>query len=228
MCSNFPSARESLSCGGFDFRHSSVRKQPLPVPPAGERKFLSGDLLRFGAVLPGRDGFEVVEPGGHHRRHPRSLRQVQRPDEAPRLRTCPRGRHPACRPQSTVPWRSDRHQTCPPVSRWRSRHVAGRESHVRPRRRPLPDPNFFTDHTGTERNLFRARWWEAPADDTSCRDLVFPASDEIAAVPMSHAARNLFSYQYSRRAILLGLSMNIVSYNRTTYDATRRNHAQTC
>ena len=58
---------------------------------------------------------------------------------------------------------------------------------------PLPEPHFFIDHTGTERYLIRARWWEAPAEDTTCRDLVFPASEQIAEVPVTPAARNLFS-----------------------------------
>ncbi len=58
---------------------------------------------------------------------------------------------------------------------------------------PLPDPHFFTDHTGTKRKQFRARWWEVPGDDIRCRDLVFPASEQIAKVPVDPAARSLFS-----------------------------------
>ncbi len=58
---------------------------------------------------------------------------------------------------------------------------------------PLPDPHFFTDHTGTKRKQFRARWWEVPGDDIHCRDLVFPASEQIAEVPVDPAARRLFS-----------------------------------
>jgi hypothetical protein len=58
---------------------------------------------------------------------------------------------------------------------------------------PLPDPHCFTDHTGTKRKQFRARWWEIPGDDIHCRDLVFPASEQIAEVPVSPAARSLFS-----------------------------------
>jgi hypothetical protein len=58
---------------------------------------------------------------------------------------------------------------------------------------PLPDPHFFTDHTGTKRNMFRARWWEVPDEATTCRDLVFPACDDILPVPVTPAARSLFS-----------------------------------
>jgi len=58
---------------------------------------------------------------------------------------------------------------------------------------PLPDPHFFIDHTGTKRYQIRARWWEAPSIDTTCRNLVFPISLEIADVPIDDAARNLFS-----------------------------------
>jgi len=58
---------------------------------------------------------------------------------------------------------------------------------------PLPKPHSFTDHTGTVRKEFRARWWEMPGDDVMCRDLVFPANDEIAEVPVAHEARGMFS-----------------------------------
>ena len=58
---------------------------------------------------------------------------------------------------------------------------------------PLPDPHLFTDHSGTKRKQFRARWWEIPGDDIHCRDLVFPASEQIAEVPVAPAARSLFS-----------------------------------
>lgn len=57
---------------------------------------------------------------------------------------------------------------------------------------PLPDGLRFTDHTGTARGQFRARWWETPGDDIHCRDLVFPACDQIAPVPVDTAAREMF------------------------------------
>ena len=57
----------------------------------------------------------------------------------------------------------------------------------------LPGSESFTDHTGTRRSLFRARWWEAPVADTLCCDLVFPASDQIASVPITPAAMEMFS-----------------------------------
>ena len=55
---------------------------------------------------------------------------------------------------------------------------------------PLPLPHVFVDHTGTERDNFRARWWEAPADGIHCRDLVFPPDSQIPrlAVPPEAAA----------------------------------------
>jgi hypothetical protein len=58
---------------------------------------------------------------------------------------------------------------------------------------PLPAGHTFTDHTGTPRGRFRARWWESPSDEVLCRDLVFPAHAEIGAVPVDAAARELFS-----------------------------------
>lgn len=44
---------------------------------------------------------------------------------------------------------------------------------------PLPRGISFTDHGGNSRRKFRARWWEAPAPDRSCRDLVFPDDERI-------------------------------------------------
>ena len=58
---------------------------------------------------------------------------------------------------------------------------------------PLPAPHTFKDHTGAVRKHFRARWWEMPGDDVMCRDLVFPANEEIAGVPVDPEARGLFS-----------------------------------
>ena len=58
---------------------------------------------------------------------------------------------------------------------------------------PLPTPHSFMDHTGTERYKFRARWWETPGDEVTCRDLVFPASSEIAEIPVDPEAHELFS-----------------------------------
>jgi hypothetical protein len=70
---------------------------------------------------------------------------------------------------------------------------------------PLPNPHSFIDHTGTERNLIRARWWEFPAEDTTCRELVFPASEQIRAVPLSPAARKLFRpYPLEERPVFFG------------------------
>lgn len=70
---------------------------------------------------------------------------------------------------------------------------------------PLPDGHFFTDHTGTQRSQFRARWWEAPASDTLCRDLVFPASDQIGPVPVAPVAREMFSpYPADARPVFFG------------------------
>ena len=58
---------------------------------------------------------------------------------------------------------------------------------------PLPDPYDFEDHTGIRRKHFRARWWEQPGDDVHCRDLVFPASDQIPEVPVNAEHREIFS-----------------------------------
>lgn len=44
---------------------------------------------------------------------------------------------------------------------------------------PLPSPHTFQDHTGAIRDQFRARWWEHPADNAMCADLVFPANTQI-------------------------------------------------
>jgi hypothetical protein len=48
---------------------------------------------------------------------------------------------------------------------------------------PLPAGIRFADHTGTLRDKFRARWWETPAAGVHCRELVFPANDDIPALP---------------------------------------------
>ena len=70
---------------------------------------------------------------------------------------------------------------------------------------PLPAGRFFTDHTGTQRGQFRARWWETPGDDILCRDLVFPISDQIGAVPVDPAARHMFSpYPADARPVFFG------------------------
>ena len=57
---------------------------------------------------------------------------------------------------------------------------------------PLPPGHSFKDHTGTERFQFRARWWEAPTCEVTCSDLVFPASEQIKPVPVTHEARAMF------------------------------------
>lgn len=57
---------------------------------------------------------------------------------------------------------------------------------------PLPDPHFFLDHTGTKRKQIRARWWESPDKGATCRDLVFPASEQIAEVPVASPSWDLF------------------------------------
>ena len=70
---------------------------------------------------------------------------------------------------------------------------------------PLPDGYFFTDHTGTKRSLFRARWWEAPADDILCDQLVFPVCAQIGAVPVDPAARAMFCpYPTNDRPVFFG------------------------
>jgi hypothetical protein len=53
---------------------------------------------------------------------------------------------------------------------------------------PLPAGKRFADHTGTLRDNFRARWWEAPAAGIHCRDLVFPANADIPALPAAPEA----------------------------------------
>lgn len=53
---------------------------------------------------------------------------------------------------------------------------------------PLPEGHGFLDHTGTRRSRFRARWWIAPEPGARCRDLVFPASDEIPLAPLGAEA----------------------------------------
>jgi hypothetical protein len=57
---------------------------------------------------------------------------------------------------------------------------------------PLPDPHGFFDHTGIWRTDIRARWWEAPADGIYCRDLVFPADDQIKNWPVPPEAAAMF------------------------------------
>jgi hypothetical protein len=57
---------------------------------------------------------------------------------------------------------------------------------------PLPAGHLYTDHTGTERGQFRARWWESPGDDIHCGELVFPACDQIGPVPVDPAAWSMF------------------------------------
>jgi hypothetical protein len=57
---------------------------------------------------------------------------------------------------------------------------------------PLPAGTRFADHTGTIRDNFRARWWEAPDEGIHCRDLVFPANDEIPALPAPPEAAAMF------------------------------------
>jgi hypothetical protein len=70
---------------------------------------------------------------------------------------------------------------------------------------PLPDGHFFTDHTGTKRSQFRARWWEAPGDDIACSELVFPACDQISAVPVDSEARGMFMpYPPDARPVFFG------------------------
>lgn len=58
---------------------------------------------------------------------------------------------------------------------------------------PLPDGQFFTDHTGTKRAQFRARWWEAPNETLFCNELVFPPCGQIQAVPVDPAVYGVFT-----------------------------------
>ena len=58
---------------------------------------------------------------------------------------------------------------------------------------PLPTGAYFTDHSGTKREQFRARWWENPATDILCSELVFPTNDQIPSVPIATAAQEMFS-----------------------------------
>jgi hypothetical protein len=58
---------------------------------------------------------------------------------------------------------------------------------------PLPNPYLFVDHTGISRGHFRARWWEVPCDNVTCRELVFPANEQIPEVPVDPEARGMFS-----------------------------------
>ena len=70
---------------------------------------------------------------------------------------------------------------------------------------PLPDPHFFIDHTGTKRYKFRARWWEMPNDEVLCSELVFPANDQICALPVPVEARNKFQpYNADARPVFFG------------------------
>jgi hypothetical protein len=58
---------------------------------------------------------------------------------------------------------------------------------------PMPTGQFFIDHAGREHKQFRAIWWEAPGDDILCRELVFPASGQVTAVPVDHEAKLMIS-----------------------------------
>lgn len=58
---------------------------------------------------------------------------------------------------------------------------------------PLPDPHYFEDHTGIKRRHFRARWWEMPGGNVTCRDLVFPANEHLPEIAVDLAARGIFS-----------------------------------
>jgi hypothetical protein len=70
---------------------------------------------------------------------------------------------------------------------------------------PLPNGHFFTDHTGTKRSQFRARWWEMPRDGILASELVFPASDQISAVAVDAAARAMFlPYAADERPVFFG------------------------
>ena len=55
---------------------------------------------------------------------------------------------------------------------------------------PLPPGVDYFDHTGTPRPNFRARWWEMPANGQGCRELVFPANDQIPALPIPAGAES--------------------------------------
>lgn len=70
---------------------------------------------------------------------------------------------------------------------------------------PLPDPHFFKDHTDTKRHNFRARWWEMPGDEVLCNQLVFPANDQICALPVPIEARSKFQpYQADACPVFVG------------------------
>ena len=70
---------------------------------------------------------------------------------------------------------------------------------------PVPAGGFFTDHTGTERKKFRARWWEAPGDGILASELVFPASDQISPLPVDAAARAMcIPYGVDERPVFFG------------------------
>jgi hypothetical protein len=70
---------------------------------------------------------------------------------------------------------------------------------------PLPHPHFIVDRSGTARHQIRARWWEAPAEGATCRDLVFPASEEIHPVPVAREARAMFRpYPHAARPVFFG------------------------
>lgn len=70
---------------------------------------------------------------------------------------------------------------------------------------PLPPPHFFIDHTGAERRNIRARWWRAPGPDVHCRDLVFPANDQIPAVPVPQGCYAAFQpYPESEPPLFFG------------------------
>lgn len=70
---------------------------------------------------------------------------------------------------------------------------------------PLPKPHSFSDHAGTERFGFRARWWQEPGDGVTCRDLVFPSSEEIPEVRVDPNSRRLFCpYPEDEKPVFFG------------------------
>ena len=70
---------------------------------------------------------------------------------------------------------------------------------------PLPHPYFFADHTNIKRYNFRARWWEMPNEQVLCSQLVFPANEQICAIPIGRESINMFQpYVGNERPVFFG------------------------
>lgn len=69
----------------------------------------------------------------------------------------------------------------------------------------LATPHSFRDHTGTERNRIRARWWDGKLKALRAKDLLFPPDASFDDCPIApEAVTGLPGYEFSEKPLFIG------------------------